>query len=162
MLSDAFMKLADQERGIEIVHAYRDDVDHHLGGKDNTYWYIIRKNGKTTDAWIGVLKDGIWNDRYIKGAGSEKTESAIPSGTTVVRIAERAYLCQNQAWVTRKTPKPIEDQHPHYHYVYGFGDKSLDVSVKYGITMGYSELKDESAGFHLRNLITGDDVELPE
>ena len=27
--------------------------------------------------------------------------------------------------------------HPHYHYVYGIGDKALDVSEKYGVSIGY-------------------------
>ena len=66
-----------------------------------------------------------------------------------------------ETWVTRRTPNPIEDAHPHYHYVYGFGDKALDVSVKYGVTIAFSDIKDVEAGFHLRYLYTGNDVELP-
>lgn len=47
------------------------------------------------------------------------------------------------------------------HYVYGFGDKGLDVSVQYGVTIAYSDIEDADAGFHLRCLYTGDDVDLP-
>ena len=79
---------------------------------------------------------------------------------TIKKIAEKAYWMQNETWVTRRTPKPIEDAHPHYHYVYGFGDKGLDVSVQYGVTIAYNDLKDEKAAFHLRYLYTGSDVEL--
>ena len=85
----------------------------------------------------------------------------MPSGSTIRRIAEKAYLMQNEAWVTRRTPKPVEDAHPHYHYTYGFGDRGLDVSVQYGVTIAYSDIRDEDAGFHLRYLYTGDDVDLP-
>ena len=46
-----------------------------------------------------------------------------------------------------------------YHYVYGFGDKALDVSEAYGVSIGYSDLKDPEAGFHLRYLYTGEDVD---
>jgi hypothetical protein len=45
--------------------------------------------------------------------------------------------------------------------VYGFGDKGLDVSVKYGVTIAYNDVKDADAGFHLRYLYTGSDVETP-
>lgn len=85
----------------------------------------------------------------------------MPSGSTIKRIAEKAYLMQDENWVTRRTPKPIEDAHPHYHYVYGFGDKGLDVSVQYGVTIAYSDIKDLDASFHLRFLYTGNDVDLP-
>ena len=33
MFEEEFMKLVQQYQGFEIVHAYRDDVDHYLGGK---------------------------------------------------------------------------------------------------------------------------------
>ena len=85
----------------------------------------------------------------------------MPAGSTIKKIAEKAYWMQNETWVTRRTPKPIEDAHPHYHYEYGFGDKGLDVSVRYGVTIAYNDLKDENAAFHLRTLYTGSDVELP-
>ena len=48
-----------------------------------------------------------------------------------------------------------------YHYIYGFGDKGLDVSEQYGVTIAYSDIKDTSTGFHLRYVYVGDDVELP-
>jgi hypothetical protein len=45
--------------------------------------------------------------------------------------------------------------------VYGFGDKGLDISVQYGVTIAYSDIRDLDAGFHLRYLYTGNDVDLP-
>jgi len=87
--------------------------------------------------------------------------AGVSSGSTIKKIAEKAYLCQNETWVTRRTPKPIEDAHPRYHYVYGFGDKGLDISVQYGVTIAYNDVKDTDASFHLRYLYIGNDVDLP-
>ena len=85
----------------------------------------------------------------------------MPSGSTIQLIEEKAYLMQDEKWVKDRKGKLIEDSHPHYHYVYGFGDKGLDVSEQYGVTIAYSDIKDTSTGFHLRYVYVGDDVELP-
>lgn len=161
MDEERFMKLVEENGGFEFYQSYRNDVDHILGGKDGTFWYLIMKKGKVTESCIGRYRDGVWEDVCVKGTGAKQKTRTMPSGSTIRRIASKAYLCQNETWVTRRTPKPIEDEHPHYHYVYGFGDKGLDVSVQYGVTIGYSELSDVQAGFHLRFLYTGNDVTLP-
>ena len=161
MSEERFMKLVEENDGFEFYQAYRNDVDHILGGKDGTYWYVIMKNGKVAESFIGKRNGGTWEDVCIKGDGANKKTKAQPAGSTIKRIAEKAYLMQDEAWVTRHTPNPIEDAHPHYHYVYGFGDKGLDVSVQYGVTIAYSDIEDADAGFHLRYLYTGDDVDLP-
>jgi hypothetical protein len=83
----------------------------------------------------------------------------MPAGSTIRRIEERAYFMQDEEWVRDRKPRLIEDSHPHYHYVYGMGDKALDVSEAYGVSIGYSDLKDVQAGFHLRYLYTGEEVE---
>ena len=83
----------------------------------------------------------------------------MPAGSTILRIEERAYFMQDEEWVRDRKPRLIEDSHPHYHYVYGMGDKALDVSEAYGVSIGYSDLKDLQAGFHLRYLYTGEEVE---
>ena len=157
MSEDRFIKLVEENNGFEFYQAYRNDVDHILGGKGDTYWYIIMKKGKVSESYIGKRTADGWEDTYTKGA---KTK-AMPAGSTIKRIAEKAYLMQEEKWVAGRTPKVIEDGHPHYHYVYGFGDKGLDVSEKYGVTIAFSDIKDVSAGFHLRYLYTGNDVELP-
>ena len=158
---ERFIKLVEENNGFEFYQAYRDDEDHLLGGKDGVFWYVIMKNGKVLESYIGKLNGGKWEDVYEKGSGDKKKTSAMPAGSTIKRIAEKAYLMQEEQWVTRRTPSPTEDSHPHYHYVYGFGDKALDVSVKFGVTIAFSDIKDEGAGFHLRYLYTGDDVETP-
>ncbi len=161
MSEERLIKLVEEYDGFEYCQAYRNDVDHILGGKGNTYWYIIMKKGKITESYIGKNNGGAWEDVCVTGSGAGKKTKAMPSGSTIRRIVEKAYLMQNENWVTRRTPKPVEDAHPHYHYVYGFGDKGLDVSVQYGVTIAYSDLKDADAGFHLRFLSTGSDVNLP-
>ena len=69
---------------------------------------------------------------------------------------------QDQSWVKDRRPKLIEDAHPHFHYVYGIGDKALDVSQAYDVSIAYSDISDLSAGYHLRYLYIGEDVEIPD
>lgn len=161
MFEERFMKLVDENGGFELYQAYKGDVDHVLGGKNGTYWYVIMKKGKVTKSYIGKYSGDTWEDICVNGNGVSKKTKNMPSGSTIKRIAEKAYLMQDKSWVTRCTPKPVEDAHPHYHYVYGFGDKGLDVSVQYGVTIAYSDIKDLDASFHLRCLYTGDNVDLP-
>ena len=157
MSEDRFVKLVQENNGFEFYQAFQNDVDHVLGGKDNVYWYTILKKGKVVESYIGKLIGDNWEDTYIKGS---KTK-AMPSGSTIKLIVEKAYLMQEEKWVKDRKGKLIEDSHPHLHYVYGFGDKGLDISEQYGVTIGYSDIKDTSTGFHLRYLYTGNEVDLP-
>ena len=159
---ERFMKLVEEQKGFEFYQAYRDDVDHVLGGRGNTFWYAVAKKGKPVEISVAVWQNGVWNDRCIKGKGAKKTTKELPAGTVIRRIAEKAYLMQEEKWVKGRKPRLIEDAHPHFHYVYGFGDRAVDVSEKYGVTTAYSDIKDPEAGFHLRYLYTGAEVELPE
>ena len=156
-----FADLVETCQGFEFYQAYKDDVDHIIGGKGGTYWYLIMKNGSVTEARIATYQDGVWQDRCTKGRGAKKTTKALPAGSVIKRIAEQAYWMQEAPWVKGRNPRRVEDSHPHFHYMYGFGDKALDVSEQYGVSIAYSDLKDPSAGFHLRDLSTGADVELP-
>ena len=45
MSSDRFIRLVEENGGFEFYQAYQKDVDHILGGKNNTYWYVIAKKG---------------------------------------------------------------------------------------------------------------------
>ncbi|MCR5733668.1 MAG: hypothetical protein K6G22_03580 [Lachnospiraceae bacterium] len=157
MSAERFIKLVQENGGFEYYQAYGDDIDHILGGKGDTFWYTVLKKNKVVESYIGKQKGDTWEDSYVKGV---KTKS-MPAGSTIERIAEKAYLMQEESWVKGRNPKLIEDSHPHYHYVYGFGDKGLDVSAQYGVTIAFSDIKDPSAGFHLRYLYTGEEVELP-
>ena len=157
-----FIDLVNKHDGFELVHAYRDDEDHYLGGKGNTVWYIVMKHGKQTEARIGTLENETWSDRLIKGSGKKRSAKELPSGSTLGRIAEKAYLAQGEEWVVGRKPRLIEDAHPHYHYTYGFGDKALDVSEAYSVTIRYSDIHDVAAGFHERDVCVGANVESPK
>ncbi|MCR5694402.1 MAG: hypothetical protein K6G89_05460 [Clostridia bacterium] len=161
MNEERFMELVKEYDGFEFYQAYRNDEDHILGGKGDTFWYIISKKGKAAESYIGKFANGTWTDQYIKGQGANAKTKAMKPGTTIARIAEKAYLMQSEKWVAGRKPKVIEDNHPHYHFVKGFGDIGLDVSAKYGVTITYSNIADVAAGFHLRYLYTGSEVELP-
>lgn len=154
-----FMELVTKENGFEFYQAFRDEVDWVIGGKDDTYWFVIMKDQSVKETYVGTLKDGLWTDCRIKGKGKTRKVEEMPAGSTILRIEERAYFMQDEDWVRDRKPKVIEDSHPHYHYVYGMGDKALDVSEAYGVSIGYSDLKDLQAGFHLRYLYTGEEVE---
>ena len=156
-----FMELVEKENGFEFYQAFRDEVDWVIGGKGDTYWFTILKDQSVKETYVGTFKDGVWTDRMIKGKGKKRTEKEMPAGSTIKRIEERAYFMQDEAWVKDRKPRLIEDSHPHYHYVYGIGDKALDVSEAYGVSIAYSDIKDLSAGYHLRFLYVGEEVDKP-
>ena len=162
MENDRFLELVQQEKGFEFCQAFRDDVDWIIGGREDTCWFVIMKDQSVKEMYIGTLKDGVWTDRKIKGKGSKKKVTEMPAESTIRRVEERAYFMQDAEWVSGRKPKLVEDSHPHYHYVCGFGDKALDVSEAYGVSIGYNDLKEPSEGFHLRYLYTGEAVEIPE
>ena len=154
-----FLELVEKEKGFEFYQAFRDEVDWIIGGKDDTVWFTVMKDQYVKETYIGIFKDGVWTDRRIKG--KRKSVKEMPAGSTIKRVEERAYFMQDETWVKDRKPRFVEDAHPHYHYVYGIGDKALDVSEAYGVSIAYSDLKDPAAGYHLRYLYTGEEVEIP-
>ena len=161
MESYRFLELVEKEKGFEFCQAFRDEVDWIIGGKDNTYWFAVLKEQSVKETYMGTLKDGEWVDCRIKGKGKKKKIKEMPAGSTIKRIEERAYFMQDADWVEGRKPRLVEDAHPHYHYVYGIGDRALDVAKSYGVSIAYSDLKDLSAAFRLRFLYTGEEVEIP-
>ncbi len=157
-----FLELVEKEKGFEFYQAFRDEEDWIIGGKNNTFWFSVLQNQSLKETYIGRLKDGVWTDQKIKGKGKRRTVKEMPPGSTIKRIGERAYFMQDADWVRDRKPRLVEDAHPHYHYVYGMGDRALDISEAYGVSIAYSDIKDPSAGFHLRYLYTGKEVESPE
>ena len=161
METNRFIELVEKENGFEFYQAFRDEVDWVIGGKDDTYWFTVLNDQSVKETYIGKIKDGIWTDCRVKGKRKRNVKE-MPAGSTIKRIEDRAFFMQDEKWVTDRKPRLVEDAHPHFHYVYGIGDKALDVSQAYGVSIAYSDLKDPSAGFHLRYLYTGEDVEIPE
>ena len=162
MESYRFMELVEKEKGFEFCQAFRDEVDWVIGGRDGTYWFAVLKDQSVKEIYIGTLKNGVWEDRKVKGKGKKRTVAEMPAGSTIKRIEERAFFMQDAEWVKGRKPRLVQDAHPHYHYVYGMGDKALDVSEAYGVSIAYSDLKDLSAGFRLRYLYTGEEVDIPD
>ena len=157
-----FIELVEKEKGFEFYQAFRDEIDWVIGGKDETFWFTVLEDQSVKETFIGKFKDGVWTDCRIKGKGKKKTVKEMPPGSTIKRIEERAYFMQDEEWVKERKPRLVEDSHPHYHYVYGMGDKALDVSEAYGVSIAYSDIADPEAAYHLRYLYTGKEVELPE
>ena len=157
-----FMELVEKEKGFEFCQAFREEVDWVMGGKDDTYWFAILNDQSVRETYIGTFMNGVWTDRMAKGKGKKRSVKEMPAESTIKRIEERAYFMQDEEWVKDRKPRLIEDANPHYHYVYGMGDKALDVSEAYGVSIAYSDLNDPTAGYHLRFLYTGNDVDLPE
>ena len=161
MKYNRFMELVEKENGFEFCQAFREETDWIIGGKNDTFWFVVLQDQTVRETYVGTVKDGIWTDRRIKGKGKKETITEMPAGSTIKRIEERAYFMQDAEWVKDRKPRLVEDAHPHFHYVYGFGDKALDVSEAYGVSVAYSDLKDPETGFHLRHLYTGKEVEMP-
>ena len=157
-----FLELVKKEKGFEFCQTFRDEVDWVIGGKEDTYWFAVLQDQSVKETYIGKLKDSVWSDYRIKGKGKKKSLSEMPAGSTFKHIEERAYFMQEAEWVKNRKPRLVEGTYPHYHYTYGIGDKALDVSEAYGVSIAYSDLKDPSAGFHLRYLYAGEEVEIPK
>lgn len=158
---DKFLELMNAQNGFEICLGFRDFEDHYLGGKGNTVWYYIDK-GRTTEAWIGELKDGVWTDRHLVKKRKLTEEPAKP-GTTIAMISERAYFKQEElADSGRKAVHTEIRGFSCSHYVFSFGARAYDILDDFGITASYSNIDDEQAGWSLRGVNVGEKVQLNE
>ena len=59
VFEERFVKLVEDKGGFEFYQAYRNDVNHILGGKGNTFWYVVMKKGKVTESYIGKNAGGV-------------------------------------------------------------------------------------------------------
>ena len=95
MFEERFIQLVEENGGFEFYQAYRNDVDHILGGKGNTYWYVIMKKGKVTESYIGKNSGGAWEDVCVKGSGATQKTKTMPAGSTIRKDrARRKILCK--------------------------------------------------------------------
>lgn len=78
MSEEKFIKLVEENGGFEFYQAYRDDVDHVLGGKGDTYWYVIMKKGKAKESYIGKNSGGAWEISASKAAAQAKRQKPCP------------------------------------------------------------------------------------
>ena len=160
MDSESFMKLIRENDGFEMVIGFRDDVDYYIGGKGDKVWYQITRGNKA-EYYVGTYKNDEWTDKHYK-ARSNKIESSetVDPGTTINKVVEQAYFYQDKT--QDKKPREVEQAGEVYlHYTFGFGDKACQVSKKYGVTTFFSDISDDALGYHLRDIVTGSEVEAP-
>ena len=161
MNEESFMKLVEENNGFEFVIGFKDFVDHRIGGQDNKYWYYIDYNGKRAEYYVGTYENGLWKDKFYKEKGNKLESNTIESGTTIKKIIERAYFYQDKT-IGRK-PQEIEKHgFKCNHYMFGFGDKAVEVLKDYGITVDFNDIKDNDGAYHLRDVFIGSDVEKPK
>ena len=87
VFEERFVKLVEDNGGFEYYQAYRGDVDLILGGKGNTFWYVVMKKGKVTESYIGKNAGGVWEDVYVKGSGA--TQKTCPQAARSGRSPKR-------------------------------------------------------------------------
>lgn len=162
MENNPFLKTVEKLDGFELTLGFREDEDHFLGGSENKVWYCVQK-GRRMEYRIGTLSDGIWTDRYFIKKGKDLLVSEAESGSTMEMILNRAYFGQDFIQAEGRAPVHIVNSGLKLsHYVYRFGELAYDVSEDYGVTVSYSNLKDEKAGYRTRNIKTGKSVKPPK
>lgn len=160
-MENAFLNLIEQYGGFEYAIGFRGDEDHFLGGTGNKVWYVIQKP-RSAEYWLGELKDGVWTDRHILKKKTAKEEPAAP-GSTLAKIAERAYFKQAELEASGRKPAMTEQYgHRLRHYAFSFGARAYRILDEFGVTAGYSNIDDETAGWRLRDVRTGEDVTPPD
>ena len=158
----AFLQLVEENGGFEFCIGLRDWEDHLIGGKGGKVWYLVAKDQKPQRYWLGVLENGEWSDEVYEKKGGKFVGRRVDPGTTISKVVECAYLGKDRIDSRKSKPREIEkDGHPCYHYDFGFGEVAYDVSTQFGITTAYSNINDVDAGYHLRDILTGNDVEPP-
>ena len=161
MNAESFMNLVKENNGFEFVIGYKDFVDHHIGGQENKCWYLIDYNGKKQEYYVGTYENNLWSDKFYIKKGSKFESKTVDSGTTIKMITNRAYFYQEKT-IGRK-PKEVE-KHGYIcnHYMFGFGDKAVEIIKEYGITVEYNDISDNDSAYHLREISLGKDVEKPK
>lgn len=156
-----FTELVKKYGGFEITLGFRDDEDHILGGTGNTVWYCILKK-RSAECWIGERNGEVWADRHLVKKKELKQSPAAP-GTAIKMVEERAYFKQQELAASGRKPTPVKLYgHDASHYVFSFGARAYEVLDEFGVTVHYSNIDDETAGYRLRNVLTGADVQLPK
>ena len=161
MNRESFMNLVKENDGFEFVIGFRDFVDHRIGGQDNKYWYYIDYNGKKAEYYVGTYEDGLWKDVFYKKKGNKFESKTVDSETTIKMIVDRAYFYQDK--IAGKKPQEVE-KHGFMcnHYMFGFGDKAVEIVKDYGVTVDFNDISDNDSAYHLRDILLGKDVEKPK
>lgn len=159
---EKFLKIISDNIGFQVTLGFRDDVDHFLGGRGSKVWYYIQKK-KTADYYVGTLTGGVWEDVHYVLKKKILTSEPAPSGTAIGLILSELSIGQEEIEKDGRKPIAVKVYElPCSHYSFAFGERAYQISDDYGITVSYSNLKDEEAGFRLRTLIVGEDIKIPE
>ena len=89
----------------------RNDIDHILGGKDDTYWYVIMKNGKVAESYIRKRIGGAWEiacgRRFchspFRNAGSQGFELPDRLARRALRVTKAPSFCHHVTMTTRSS-----------------------------------------------------------
>lgn len=157
-----FLKLIEENHGFQVTLGFRDDVDHFIGGIAGKLWYFVKKKS-IEDYYVCTQNgDGMTDVHFMRKKKVLSSEPA-PSGKTMELILSELSVGQEE--IERSGRKPMATkvyEHPCSHYSFAFGERAYKISDEYGITVEYSNLKDEPAGFRLRDISIGDEVVPPE
>lgn len=156
-----FLDLVRDNGGIEITLGFRGNEDHFIGGTGDRYWYFVKKGAKE-DYYVCCAADsGAAETHYTRKRKVLRSEPA-PAGKTMELILSELAAGQKEIEEDGRAPVNVEAfGRPCSHYSFAFGERAYKISDEYGVTVERSELDDESAGFRLRNIVTGEDVAAP-
>ena len=157
----ALFKVMEATGGFEVTLGFRDDVDHFIGGRGSQVWYLVRKGSKD-DCFMGTWTGSGWQDVHLIRKRGGLTSEDAPSGKTLDLILRELAAGQKEVEESGRSPSKTELYgHPCSHYSFSWGERACKISDEYGITVEYSNINDESAGFRLRGIETGETVKVP-
>lgn len=158
----SFLKLIEEVGGFEVSLGFRGDADHFIGGQGNKIWYFVQK-GSNEDYYVCTLNADEKKDIHYERKKKILKSEAAPSGKTIELILSEIATGQKEIEESGRKPANVEVcGHPCSHYSFAFGERAYKISDEFGITIEYSNLTDEAAGFRLRNIIIGSGVKFPE
>lgn len=156
-----FLELIEKNQGFEVTLGFRGDVDHFIGGCGNKVWYFVKK-GANEDYYVCTLEGGDRTDVHFTRKKKVLTAEPAKPGKALELILSELATGQKEIEESGRKPASVKVyDHPCSHYSFAFGERAYKVSDEYGITVEYSNINDEPAGFRLRNIVIGKDVKAP-
>lgn len=158
---ERLLELVREKRGFEVTLGFRGDVDHFIGGTDRKLWYFV-KAGAKEDYYVCTLGGAEPTDVHFTRKKKSLTAEPAPQGKTVELILSELAVGQKEIGESGRKPVAVEVcGQPCSHYAFAFGERAYKIADDFGITVEYSNLKDEQAGFRLRRIVTGESVRAP-
>lgn len=156
-----FLKLIEDNGGFEVTLGFRRDVDHFIGGTGNKLWYLVHK-GSNEDYYLCTLNGSEKKDVHYTLKKQSLSCKPAPSGKTLDLILSEIAIGQKEIEESGRKPLNTELRgHRCSHYSFAFGERAYKIADEFGVTVEYSNLADEEAGFRLRDIRTGAEVTAP-